>query len=324
MKIRTDYVSNSSSSSFVFSNMDVFDFFDISKKDILDALVDAYEVKGYKKAKSARLKSVKEHPDWHEDDLKYGSFGPFYVYDLRDPTDKKEAVARWGGLLKEWTATNCKRAVKRDGRKCVMIDNNAGRKFLFAIEGIAEIYNISRYELEDVAKGGRAKQVKRFVRTVDKDPKTGLYGHFEPINKELVALVRDMYKTSGVMTNLDVIRAKCARFFVHADDNELCGGKFGEYGQKDDCSWDKDAVKHDWTSESNTFDRVCEIVLTYLVKNGRIRPTDPKFLEFMKVDDQYLTKKDKETGSIYAFADGKELSWSDLKRGSLTWNMHEG
>ena len=324
MKIRTDYVSNSSSSSFVFSNMDVFEFFDITKKDILEALVDAYGTKAYKKAKVEQLKSAKEDPSWHEDDLKYGSFGPFYVYDLKDPADKKEAVARWGSLLKGWTSTNCRRVVKRDGTKGVMLDSEAGRQFARAIEGIAEIYDIHKYDLESVAGGGSARSCKRFIRTADKDPKTGMYGYYEPISKELVSLVRDMYKTAGVMTNLDVIKSKCARFFVHADDNELCGGKFWEYGQNDDCSWDKNAVKHDWDSESSTFDRVCEVVLTYLVKKGRIVPDDPKFMEFMKVDDKYLTEKDKETGRVYDFCDGKQISWADLKWESLTWCMHEG
>ena len=324
MKIRSDYVSNSSSSSFVFSNMDVFDYFDITKQDILDALVDAYGVDCYRKAKAEYLKRIKEHPDWYDEELKWGHFGPIYVYDLKNKADKKEAVSRWGSLLKSWTATNCRRAVKRDGTKGVMLDSEAGRQFERAVEGIAEIYDIHKYDLESVAGGGSAKGCKRFIRTANKDPKTGMYGYYEPISKELVSLVRDMYKTAGVMTNLDVIRSRCARFFVHADDNEFCGGKFGEYGQKDDCSWNKDAVKKDWVSESGTFDRVCEIVLTYLVKNGRIVPNDPKFLEFMKVDDKYLTEKDKKTGRIYAFCDGKELSWADLKWDSLTWNMHEG
>ena len=203
MKVRTDYVSNSSSSSFVFSNMDVFDFFNITKQDILDALVDAYGVKNYKNTKQRQLESAKENPSWYEDDLKYGKFGPFYVYDLRDKNDRKEAVARWGSLLKGWMASNCKKAVKRDGTKGVMIDIEAGKQFNHAIEGIAEVYDISKYGLESVAGGGSAKGCKRFIRTADKDPKTGLYGHYEPISKELVALVRDLYKTAGVMTNLD-------------------------------------------------------------------------------------------------------------------------
>ena len=329
MKVRTDYVSNSSSSSFVLANMEFFNHFDIAKDDILNALVDAYGVEAYKKSKVHILKSVKEHPDWYEDDLKWNRFGPFYVYDLSIPDERKEAVSRWGELLKNWTANNCRYVSgKGCGAKQITIDPLLIQEYKTAISGIANVYDISEYELEDVASGKSPRGCKRFVRTNKKDPKTGMYGHYEPISKELVKVVREMRKNSGVMTNLDAIKSKVARFFVHADDNVLCNGLMCELG-KDENVYNKDMDAYvyangSWNTESCTYDRVCEILLNYLVKIGKVKLDDPAFLEKMKVGQKYLTENEKKEGRIYDFCNGLQFSWRDLEGQSLTWCMHEG
>lgn len=329
MKVRTDYVSNSSSSSFVLANMEFFDHFDITKEDILNALVDAYGVEAYKKTKTNILKRVKEHPDWYEDGLKWNSFGPFYVYDLSIPAERKEAVARWGGLIENWIANNARRVSDEAGKKCVTIDPLSIDEYKNAISGIAKVYNIMEYELEEVAEGASPRGCTRFVRTGKKDPKTGLPGHYEPISKELVNVVREMRQMSGIMTNLDVVKSKVSRFFVHADDNELCSGLMCEFGNEEKVyNKDMDAYvfKEDsnWNTESCTYDRVCEMLLNYLVKIGKVKLDDPAFLEKMKVDEKHLTEDAKNEGRIYDFCDGLQFSWRDLKQNSLTWCMHEG
>ena len=50
MKVRNDYVSNSSSSSFILAEHKMFQFFNITKQDILDALIDSYGKEAYEHA----------------------------------------------------------------------------------------------------------------------------------------------------------------------------------------------------------------------------------------------------------------------------------
>ena len=111
------------------------------------------------------------------------------------------------------------------------------------------------------------------------------------------------------MTNLDVLKCDLARFFIHADDNELpcCGHKDEHYD-----------------SEEYTYDRVCEIIYNYLVKKGKIKPDDPAFMEEMRIDDKYLSAWDKENGNLWDFVNGKNLTYKDLRYSTLTHCMHEG
>ena len=68
MKIRSDFVSNSSSSSFVFANHELFDYFKITKQDILNALIDLYGKEDYEKTVERIKKNREEHPDWYDKD----------------------------------------------------------------------------------------------------------------------------------------------------------------------------------------------------------------------------------------------------------------
>ena len=309
MKIRTDYVSNSSSSSFVLAQNEMFEFFNTTKQDIMDAIIEAYDRKCYESEMAAVAKSVAEEPEWHEDDLKFGSFGPIWVYDLRDKTDRKEAIERWGGLLKEWDANNC-HYVLNGKKKDVGFGTNTISKFNSILEGVADIMDISRWDLRELSESAKCK-VSRFIRSNKRDPKTGAFGHYEPMPEYVGEFLRSLRAEAGIMTNLDVIKSKTARFFVHADDNQMPYGEPSDPDEKFD-------------SESYSYDRMCEVLLRNLVKLGKVNPNDPKFLEFMKIDDKYLSDGDRKRGEIYDFLNGKSLTWRDLKAATMTWNMHEG
>lgn len=324
MKIRSDYVSNSSSSSFVIANCELIDHFNITKQDILDALIDTYGRDDYERNAKQREKYAKEHPEYCKNELKYGHFGPFWVYDMTDKNDRKEAIDLWGKLLKGWDANNCK----------AMDDGNISSDSAYSIyrdimDKICEVYGISFWDLRDYTQHPIKKNLPmKFVRSSNKNQKTGCYGHYEPIDGEVVDFALKLRKDLGILTNLDVIKSKVARFFVHADDNELCGEKLSEDG-KEDKVWD--GKKNEWTvgkgkwqTQSYTFDRICEIVLEYLEKSGRINLKDNAFMDKMKIDEKYLSKFDKEHGELWDFANGRNYTWMDLKHDALTWNLHEG
>ena len=316
MKVRSDYVSNSSSSSFILGHHEFFDFFHITKEDIFNALVDAYGKDDYKKAVATSKKFAKKYPDSYKEEVKYNKFGPFWVYDLADEKDREEAIAHWGNLLKGWHATNCTLVTHGKDKGKVSLCPGKSIAFNSIMENLHEIYDILSWELKDIAAGTYEDKIpERFIHTNEKDPKTGLYGHYEPLPKSLVVFIKKLWKDSGMMTNLDVLKHGMARFFVHASDNELPCSDADEY---------EESHTGKRETEGYTYDRVCEILLEYLEKTGRVNAHDPKFLEMMTIDDKYLTESEKKNGEIYDFANGKNFTWKDLKNATLTWCMHEG
>jgi hypothetical protein len=318
MKIRTDYVSNSSSSSFILGNHELFNFFNITKQDILDALIEMYGGKECYEKASARYKSLdEEYPDRHNPSSD-GNHGPFWIYDLSDEKDREEAIKVWGNLLDGWEATNCHRIDK----DTIEFDGGyAKSSYNTLIRSLYEIFGVCEYELKDAAKDPTV-EVKKFIRENVKDPKTGMYGHYEPLDKCILDTVKAARNECGIMTNLDAVKCQVARFFIHADDNELMTGTSQEYGKND--KWGKPGECKDWETECYTYDRICEIILNHLIEKGKVKPDDPEFLDMMRIDDKYLTEHDIEKGHVYDFCDGKNLTWRDLKKSSLTWNMHEG
>ena len=331
MKIRSDYVSNSSSSSFVIANCELIDHFNITKQDILDALIDTYGRKDYERNAKQREEYAKKHPEYHTKELKYGHFGPFWVYDMEDKADRKEAIDLWGNLLKGWDANNCKKITDEDSEagKGKVASGSECSIYRGIMDKLYDVYGISFWDIREYAVNPIKKNMpKRFVRSDKKDPKTGCYGHYVPVEKEILDFALKLRKDMGIMTNLDVIKSTVAKFFVHADDNELCGKALSESGNGEK-NWDeekKDWVEcsSKWETKSYTFDRLCEIVLDWLVKKGRVNLNDQAFMDMMRIDEKYLSAYDKENGEFWDFYNGKNFTWKDLKHNALTWNLHEG
>lgn len=304
MKIRNDYVSNSSSSSFIIGENEIFNNFNITKQDILDALIDAYGVANYEQAVEKCKKTCDEHSDYYAKNIKYKDYGPIYIYDLADENERNQAIDMWGNLLDDWTSTNTH--FGKDDQ--VYLGADGVRKFEDIVANIAELYGTSGWDIMEYIRGQTNDLPKKFIRSEEKDPTTGMYGHYEPLDAHVIETIKDMKDKVGYMTNLDVLKCDLARFFVHADDNEL------------PCYVDD----NEYSSESYTYDRVCEIIYNYLVKKGKIKPDDPSFMEQMRIDDEHLLPWDKENGYLWDFANGKNLTYKDLRYATLTQCMHEG
>lgn len=316
MKIRTDYVSNSSSSSFIIGENEIFNNFNITKQDILDALIDAYGVDNYEQAVEKCKKTCDEHSDYYAKNIKYKDYGPIYIYDLADENERNQAIDMWGNLLDDWTSTNTH--FGKDDQ--VYLGADGVRKFENIVGDIAELYGTSGWDIMEYIRGQTKDLPKKFIRSEEKDPTTGMYGHYEPLDAHVIETIKDMKDKVGYMTNLDVLKCDLARFFVHADDNELpCSDVNDEWDEKEDTY-----VNPNFTSESYTYDRVCEIIYNYLVKKGKIKSDDPSFMEQMRIDDDYLSSWDKENGYLWDFVNGKNLTYKDLRYATLTQCMHEG
>ena len=211
----------------------------------------------------------------------------------------------WGELLNDWASTNSH--FGDDGKVYLGIGNV--RRFESIVENIAKIHGADEYDIMSYIRGESKDVPKKFIRSTERDPETGIYGHYEPLDQNVIDIIKELKEKVGYMTNLDVLKCDLARFFIHADDNGLpcCGHKDEHYD-----------------SEEGTYDRVCEIIYNYLVKKGKIKPDDQAFMEEMRIDDKYLSALDKENGNLWDFVNGKNLTYKDLRYSTLTQCMHEG
>ena len=334
MKIRSDYVSNSSSSSFILSDMDVFKHFNITKQDIMDALVDAYGKERFEQYIADRKKRSldPEWSKWYSKNRKWNQWGPIYVFDLHDENDNAAAREMFGSMLKDWDANNCHTITDDEEYMGELRLGETYKDYRNAIDAISSVYDVPEYELETISKSKRAAKKDlptTFIRTKEKDSETGFYGRKTPIPQHLVTTLRDIRRKCGIITNYELLSYVAARFFIHADDNEILMLKgMDEFGN-DETSWNPKTksmeVAHpesEWESESSSFGRVMEILFNWLVKNHRLNPVQPDFIAKHIVDQPFQPRPDDSVQMD--FHNGGYFSWEDLVEYSLTYIMHEG
>ena len=327
MKIRSDFVSNSSSSSFILKDIGFFKYFGISKKDINDALVELYGGKKYcdkllkdEIAKTElHLKNLKQRNNVKDDwELKYytkrlkslkkNGLDRWCIYDMTNAKERKECYKEWDEHFSSWTAPNEDKYSKWE-------------KLLDILRWYCDFDNIN-----EVANGEEKELI-----TSSYDRKSDKYVH-TPFPGG-AAMIKHIKRKLGVKTMKEVLHDKQCTLMIHFDENEINNIKgMNEESAIDVRDWwkdeDKRNAKHSkWESEFYTSKRFFEILIKYFVDKGKIDLSDPTLMEHWLVPNDHWWKNEPNNKDRKYFTKTDDAaSWEDVYDDMLNVNaiMHEG
>lgn len=324
MKTRTDFVSNSSSSSFILKDVGFFSFFGITKQDIIDAIVELHGGKELydKQLKDAIVKledelanadASNESKKWHIDyckerleELKTKGLNFWCVYDMTNEKDCEECFREWDKHFAEWYAPN-------EGEASTWHEIIDALQFKCGFSNIDDVVN------------GRADELE--TSTYDYEPGKNAYVQF-PGGAAFIKYVKDKLSAK---TMKEVLHDKDCTMMIHFADNEVHALKgMSDYGKGDLHDWNTPEMIEQcknscWDSRSCTSDRFFEVLIKYFIGKGKIDLSDSKFLEFWCVDDKDGWYKKTYPNKKY-YLDNDTATWKDVVDDCLRCNavMHEG
>lgn len=324
MKTRHDFVSNSSSSSFIINDNGFFMLFGITKKDIYDALVDLYggkehcdsivnhEIEYFEKQLAEESISKKKN-DWYVkylnsiiSELKHGEFSKFCVYDMNDRKDRKKCFEKWDRHFSSWYAPN--EGEYEQWEKMVDLFH-----WKCDFDNIEEVANKEENTLK-ISSYSKSKR-KRINKKFNDGAK-------------FIQYVKEKLK---IKTMKEALHSKDCSLMIHFNDNEIYNIKGMSDNGKDDAKLFNDLSKKTkyasskWDSESYSSDRFFEILIKYFIDNGKIDLSNPKLLENWAVDKNDDFYRKKYPGKKY-YLDNDKATWKDVVDDIFHCNsiMHEG
>ena len=318
MKTRSDFVSNSSSSSFILKDPGFFSYFGITKQELDDAIT---ELCGGKDRMAARLdaevkdcmKRIADHKNGEMmeydmerlDRLMSEGLACWRIYDMTDEKDRKACYEKYDEHFSSWFAP-------AEG------ENEDWDKFVDMLRYKCDIYNV----MSVIAGKSAELEESEYDRSTGQWKRTALPG--------MAKLVLKVKKKLGVKTMKEVLHDENCTMMIHFEDNEVYNiegmTEEGKDDIDDDCS--ENAAGKKYESEMYSSRRFFEILIKHFVKTGRIDLSDPEFMESWLVPEDHWWKTDKNSrykNRKYFTIDGKTVTWEDVYN-MLGCNavMHEG